>query len=127
MRVFKATWFARFAGKEGITDKELLEAVKQLEAGQAEANLGGKVYKVRLARPGEGKSGGYRVIVLFKSGERTFFIYGFAKSGRSDIDEKEKRDFKKLAKHYFNLTDEIIARSVKMGLLAEILGECHGK
>lgn len=127
MRVFKETWFSRFAGKEGITDNELLEAVKQLEAGQAEADLGGKVYKVRVARPGEGKSGGYRVIVLFKSEEKTFFVYGFAKSDRSDIDEKEKKDFKKLAKNYFNLTDEIIEQAVKMGLLVEILGDLHGK
>jgi len=127
VRVFKETWFSRFAGKEGITDNELLEAVKQLEAGQAEADLGGKVYKVRVARPGEGKSGGYRVIVLFKSEEKTFFVYGFAKSDRSDIDEKEKKDFKKLAKNYFNLTDEIIEQAVKMGLLVEILGDLHGK
>ena len=67
-RVFKYTRFSRFASKEGITDHELLEAVDQLEAGQADANLGGDVYKVRIARPGEGKSkqtsfAGHRVIV----------------------------------------------------------------
>jgi hypothetical protein len=57
MRIFKNTWFTRFAGKEGITDGELRELVNQLEAGQG-TNLGGSVYKMRLARPGEGKSGG---------------------------------------------------------------------
>ena len=65
-RVFKYTRFSRFASKEGITDHELLEAVGQLEAEQADANLGGDVYKVRIARPGEGKSGGHRVIVYFR-------------------------------------------------------------
>ena len=69
MRVFKNTWFARFVDKEGIKDGELKEAVNQLEAGQADADLGGGVYKVRLARPGEGKTGGYRVIVFFRSEE----------------------------------------------------------
>ena len=68
------TWFGRFAEKEGITDDELKEAVKRLEMGQADANLGGGVYKVRIARPGEGRASGYRVIVFFRSEERTFFV-----------------------------------------------------
>ncbi|GHU05792.1 hypothetical protein FACS1894147_12310 [Spirochaetia bacterium] len=62
IRIFKNTWFDRFAAKEGITDGELKDIVNNtLETGQAEANLGGDVYKVRIGRPGEGKSGGYRV------------------------------------------------------------------
>ena len=40
-RVFKYPRFSRFASKEGITDHELLEVVDQLEAEQADANLGG--------------------------------------------------------------------------------------
>ncbi|MCL1929093.1 MAG: type II toxin-antitoxin system RelE/ParE family toxin [Treponema sp.] len=64
MRIFKNTWFTRFADKEGIADDELKEAVNRLETGQA-AELGGDVYKVRIARSGEGRSGGYRVIVFF--------------------------------------------------------------
>ena len=61
MRIFKNTWFTRFADKENITDDELREMVSRLEAGQARkkvggADLGGGVYKVRIARTGEGKS-----------------------------------------------------------------------
>ena len=120
MRAFKNTWFSRFADKEGITDYELKEAVSQLEAGQADANLGGDVYKVRIARPNEGKSGGYRVVVLFKKKERTFFVYGFAKSDRDNIDEKEKKDFKDLAKKHMRLTDEVIDKLVEKGKFIEI-------
>jgi hypothetical protein len=76
VRVFKNTWFIRFARKEGIADDELREAVNQIEAGQFDADLGGGVYKQRISREGEGKSSGYRVIVLFKSGDRSFFVYG---------------------------------------------------
>jgi hypothetical protein len=83
VRIFKNTWFTRFADKEGITDGELKTMVNQLETGQADADLGGGVYKVRVARSGEGKSGGYRVIVFFKSKERLFYVYGFAKSTRT--------------------------------------------
>ena len=90
VRIFKNTWFTRFANKEVITDAELRETVNGLEAGQADADLGGGVYKARVARPGEGKSGGYRVIVFFRSKERTFFVYGFAKSDRANINNDEK-------------------------------------
>jgi len=120
VRVFKNKWFTRFADKEGITDGELKEMVSQLEADQVDANLGGDVYKVRIARQGEGKSGGYRVIVFFRSEERTFYVYGFAKSDRSSIDQKETREYKALAKKYFDLSDDIIERAVQSGKFIEI-------
>jgi hypothetical protein len=82
VRIFKNTWFSRFAAKEGISDEELKGLEERLEYGGAGADLGGGVYKQRIARSGGGKSGGYRVIVYFKSGHRTFFVYGFAKSER---------------------------------------------
>jgi len=121
VRIFKNTWFIRFADKEGITDGELRELVNQLEAGQAEADLGGGVYKVRLARSGEGKSGGYRLIVFFRSEEHTFFVYGFAKSGRSNIDQGELRAFKEDAKYQLALTDLQIEAWLKRKDLVEIL------
>ena len=122
-RVFKYTRFDRFASKEGITDHELLEAVKQLEDDQADANLGGDVYKVRLARPGEGKSGGHRVIVFFRSEFRTFFSYGFSKNDRDNISEKELKRFKIDAKDQFLLTDEQIEVRLRNGTLIEITKE----
>jgi len=121
VRIFKNTWFNRFARKEGITDDELREAVKLLEAGQADANLGGGVYKVRTARSGEGKAGSYRVIVFFKSEERTFFAYGFAKSDRANIDDGELRDFKNDADRYFSLTEDQIDDYLKRRILIEVL------
>ncbi|MDR1804181.1 MAG: type II toxin-antitoxin system RelE/ParE family toxin [Treponema sp.] len=120
MRIFKNSWFARFADKEGITDGELVEAVNLLEAGQAD-DLGGGVYKVRIARPGEGKRGGYRVIVFFKSEERTFFEYGFAKAKRRNINEKELRNFKKRAKIHLALTDEEIRDDLRKRNWIEVL------
>jgi len=121
VRVFKNTWFTRFADKEGISDKELRDIADQLEAGQADANLGGDVYKVRISRPGEGKSGGYRVIVFFKSEDKTFYVYGFAKSDKGNIDRKELRAFKKDAIYDFSLTDEQIRDRIKKGTLIEVI------
>jgi len=121
VRIFKNTWFNRFAEKEGIADEELRNMVSQLEADQADANLGGGVYKIRIARPGEGKSGGYRAIVFFRSGERTFYQYAFPKSSRDNIDQGELRAFKADAKVNFALTDEQIMRRIRSRTLIEIL------
>jgi hypothetical protein len=89
--------------------------------GQADADLGGGVYKVRIARPGAGKSGGYRVIVIFRSGERTFYHYAFAKSARDNISQKELKILKNRAKVSFSLTDKQIEERIKNGTLQEIV------
>ena len=80
MRIFKSRWFQRFAQKEAITDVVLREAVARAEQGQIDADLGGEVIKQRIARPGQGRSKGYRTIIFFRRGVRAFFVYGFAKS-----------------------------------------------
>ena len=120
MRIFKNTWFTRFADKEGITDGELREMVNQLEAGQADADLGGGVYKIRIARPGEGKSGGYRVIVFFRSEERTFYEYGFAKSDRANISRKLLKVYKEAAKKYFSMTPDQLRERIEQGKFVEL-------
>ena len=120
MRIFKSTWFDRFANKVGITDEELREIVNLLESGQADVDYGAGVYKMRIARPGEGKSGGHRVIVLFRSKERTFFVYGFPKSAKANISKRELRMAKETAKEYFSLTTEQLEKRIKRGRFIEL-------
>jgi hypothetical protein len=73
VRIFKNTQFARFARKAGISDDDLKSIVSELESGQWEACYGGDVYKKRIARLGHGKSGGYRAIIIFRSGKVTYY------------------------------------------------------
>ena len=120
MRIFKNTWFTRFADKEGITNTELKETVDRLETGHADADLGGDVYKMRVARQGEGKSGGYRVIVFFRSEERTFFVYGFAKSDKENINRNDLRIFKNRSKDAFSMTEAQINSQLREGNLIEV-------
>jgi len=120
VRIFKSTWFTRFAGKEGITDGELIEMVTKLEAGQADVDLGGGVYKIRVARSGEGKSGGYRVIVFFRNEQRTFYQYAFPKSSRGNINKGELQFYKKMAKTNFAMSDRELADAIKAGEYIEI-------
>ena len=46
--------------------------------GSVDADLGGGAIKQRIARRGQGRSGGFRAIVLFRWDEWSFFVYGFA-------------------------------------------------
>ena len=121
-RIFKTRWFQRFARKEKIGDAVLQEAIARAEKGQVDADLGGGVIKQRIARPGQGKSGGYRTIILFRRGDRAVFMYGFAKSNRANIDSDEEKQFKDAARHIFRLTAKQIAELVKEGDFVEVKG-----
>jgi hypothetical protein len=83
----------------------------------------GDVYKQRPARAGQGKSGGYRVLICFRKGTCSFFIYGFPKSRQENISASEKNDLKKPAKIVFAMTDEQLDEKVKAGAFQEIKSE----
>ncbi len=121
MRVFKTKSFNRFANREGIAEEELCKAVRHAEEGLIDANLGGGVIKQRLARKGQGKSGGYRSIVLFRRGEKAFFVYGFAKSDRDNIRQDELPVFRKLASEMLAYDDEALTAAMENGTITEIV------
>jgi hypothetical protein len=98
MRIFKTRWFTRFARRERIADKTLREAIERAERGMIDADLGGGLFKQRVAREGKGRSGGYRVIFAYLAGSRAFFLAGFAKSDQENIDDEELVTLKKLGK-----------------------------
>ena len=120
LRIFKNAWFHRFARKEQLTDAVLRKAVLQVEQGLVDANLGGSVIKQRIAREGQGKSGGYRAIILFRSGDKAFFMYGFAKSERENIAEDELTAFKQAAREYLALSDQQIDQLIAIEALIEV-------
>ena len=121
-RIFKLRRFDRFARREGIPDVTLREAVERAERGQVDADLGGGVIKQRIARPGQGKSGGYRTIILFRRGEHAFFLHGFAKSNRANIGELELDQLKLSAKGYSMLSPYRLAALLEEGDLVEVKG-----
>lgn len=123
MRIFKNAWFCRFARREKITDATLKDAVARAEMGAIDAELGGGVIKQRLARPGQGKSGGYWSIILFRKGERAFFVYGFAKNERENIAPDEQVVFKKSARSLFALSEMEIEALLNAEVLTEINDE----
>lgn len=97
MRIFRTKPFTRFARKARLSDSSLIAAINAAERGLIDADLGGGVIKQRIAREGGGKSGGFRTIILFRAGARAFFVHGFAKNERDNINENELVAFRLLA------------------------------
>ena len=69
MKIYKNAWFIRFARTQNISADALRKAVRRAENGQIDADLGGWLIKQRVARMGQGKSRGYRTIILYRAGE----------------------------------------------------------
>ncbi len=98
----------------------LINSVMEIEAGHIDTDYGGSVIKQRLARANQGKSGGYRCVILYRIQNKMFMVYGFAKKDRDNIDEDEVEAFKELADEMFNLTDESIDKLIKSKALIEV-------
>ena len=123
MRIFTNAWFRRFARREKIDNKTMQAAVARADRSLIEADLGGGVIKQRIARPGKGKSGGYRTIIIFRQGEKAFFIYGYAKSKRSNIEQDEVEVFRKAARELLALSDTKIMQLIENGALTEVIDD----
>lgn len=123
MRIFKNKWFVKFALKQNINNAALRQAVQEIEDGKVDADLGGGVIKQRIARPGKGKSSGYRTIILYKQGDKAFFVYGFAKSDQDNISELEEQEFKNLANIIFALSDEELEKAIRAKKYREVYDE----
>jgi hypothetical protein len=97
VQVYKTKEFGRYAKKEKIDDSSLCDAIARAEVGLTDADLGGGLIKQRVARPGQGRSRGYRTIIAFRTGDRCVFMYGFAKSGKTNLTDAELAIYRRLA------------------------------
>ena len=120
MRVFKNSRFHKFARKEKISDAMLCEAVERAERGQIDADLGAGLIKQRVARPGAGKSGGFRTLVFFRAETRAVFACGFAKSDMANLDDAEEAYLKKAAKLVLGFADAQMDAEVAAGRMFEV-------
>jgi hypothetical protein len=120
MRTFKTRWFARFARREDISDEALREAIERSERGLIDADLGGGLIKLRVARPGEGRSGGYRMIVAYRTRDRAFFLLGFAKSDQENIDSEQLRTTRGIASHLLTASSDQLKVAIAEGEIQEI-------
>lgn len=113
-------WFDRWARKAGVSDRSLCDAIDEMSRGLIGGKLGKTLYKKRVAAPGRGKRGAYRTLVAFKSGDRSFFLYGFAKNEKDDIKKDEERALKALAGELLGYDVHGIARALTAKELREL-------
>lgn len=122
-RVFRTRLFTHWMRKARLTDHALCAAVSEMAQGLIDADLGGHIIKKRVALPGKGKRGGARTIVATNMSERRFFLYGFGKNERSNIDKDELKMLQEVAKEFLNFDDRQLATALGAG---EIVEMCHG-
>lgn len=122
MRVFKTKALARFARQQGISDDSLVAAVRRATQGLIDADLGGRLIKQRVARPGEGRRGGFRLLLGFGP-DRAVFLYGFAKNERENIGNSDLLSLREIAATFLNASQDQIARALRDGSLIEVYDE----
>jgi hypothetical protein len=123
VRVFKTRVFIRLARKEGIADERVREAVRRAERGLIDADLGGGVIKQRIARPGQGRSGGYRVLIAYRPEAKAVFLYGFAKNERDNIEDDELKTAREVAKGWLDASERDIEKALDQKIIEEVAYE----
>ena len=124
IRVFKTKNFAKWAKKERITDASLGKVINELNAGLIDADLGGGLLKKRVARKGQGKRSGYRILLAFKNKQRVIFVFGFSKNDRENLDLEEMAIYKKIAAMYLNTPMSVLEKMCFKKQLSEV---SHGE
>jgi hypothetical protein len=120
VRIFKTNWVTRYARRERIADHSLRDAIERAERGLIDADLGGGVIKQRLARAGQGRSGGYRMLVAYRARNRAVFLYAFAKRERENIDPDELLTLREIAAAWLMADTRRIAQALAEGALQEV-------
>ena len=123
MRIFKAKAAAKFVRRERIADASLREAIQRAERGLIDADLGGGLIKQRVARAGHGRSGGYRMMIAYRTGDRAVFLLGFAKNERDNVSEAEMAALRKLALVWLHASAGGIAVAMEEGVLQEVAND----
>jgi hypothetical protein len=120
VRIFKTKLFAKFARRERIADPALTDAVERAGKGQVDAELGGGVIKQRVARVGQGRSGGYRTLIAYRSESISVFMFGFAKNEMDNIDDKQLATLQNAAATWLKANEAQIAKALADGGLLEV-------
>jgi hypothetical protein len=101
----------------------LIQAIAAIGQGAVHADLGGEIIKQRVARTGAGKSGGYRVLIAYRRGDRAVFLYGFAKNELDDITARELKSLRDLGKIWLDASEGEIQHAIALQTLHEVKPE----
>ena len=120
IRIFKTKLFAKWARNVRVSDQQILQAVREMEDGLIDADLGGHVFKKRIQLLRRGKRGGARTIVAYMVTEKAFFVIGFEKNDKANVNVGELRRIRALARELLSYSDEKLSALILVGELIEV-------
>jgi hypothetical protein len=120
VRIFLTKGVVRFTRRQRIDDQSLSDAIERAERGIIDADLGGGLIKQRVARPGQGRSGGFRTIIAYRAAGRAVFLYAFAKSDLDNIHDDELETLRIIGTNWLAASAELVEQAVEDGDLKEI-------
>ncbi len=115
MLKLKTKWFNKWAKKNALADKDLLKTIDNISNNLGVVNLGGGLFKIRAPKVGQGKSGGFRTIIVYKENDIAVFVYGFAKTDKDSLDKEELKHFKILATDLLKIKNNEYIKLEKQG------------
>ena len=119
-RILKTRTFNRWLRKTLLTDAALLKAMDEMEQGLADADLGGNLYKKRVALPGRGKSGSTRTLIATNRQNRWFFMFGFEKNDKENITQAELAYLQEVAQIFLGYSNDELQLAIDKGEFLEV-------
>ena len=119
-RILKTRTFNRWLRKTLLTDSALLKAIDEMEQGLVDADLGGNVYKKRVALPGRGKSGSTRTLIATNRQNRWFFMFGFEKNDKENITQAELAYLQEVAQIFLGYSSDELQLAIDKGEFLEV-------
>ena len=119
-RILKTRTFNRWLRKTLLTDAALLKAIDEMEQGLVDADLGGNIYKKRVALPGRGKSGSTRTLIATNRQNRWFFMFGFEKNDKENITQAELAYLQEVAQIFLGYSNDELQLGIDKGEVLEV-------
>lgn len=119
MNVLKSKWFNKWSKKYKITDDSLMSAIDNFDRSSV-VDLGSGLYKIRIPRLKQGKSGGFRTLVIFSKDDLALFMLGFAKNEKGNINATDLNDLRKQAKYILSFSKEHVEKLVDNGTFIKV-------
>ncbi len=117
MKKLSTKWSKKWSKKVNLSNQNLLDAINALETGLSTADLGNHLFKVRIKRDHSGKSSGFRTIILFKTDDRSIFLFGFGKNEKENIDKNELQYLKTLGNDLLSLNYTELEKAISKKIL----------
>jgi hypothetical protein len=120
MQVFVTKTFFRWMRKGKIGQEKILLTAHETFSGLSVVDLGAGLIKKRIATVGRGKRSAARVIIATRKQGRYFFLHGFHKNERTNLNEHELDYVRRIAKDLLDLTQQELAVAIQAGQIIEV-------